>query len=86
MELIFPSVYFLIPGRIEKLLESSNHPGFYGLYVGLRNRRNVMYAFQGCSLLFFIYNYKGIALLFGLFNLMQFNSYSRYISKYKDYF
>jgi hypothetical protein len=89
MDIIIPGGYYLIPGNIEYLMDYANHCnnfGLFGLYMGVRNRRNMLYVSEGIALLFFIYNYKVISLLFFTINMLQLNSYLMYLSAYRKYF
>ena len=89
MEIISHHIIFLIPGKIETLMLYANYNsnfGTYGMYMGIRNRRNMIYFSQATSLVFYIFNYKKTMILCLLLLLMQFNSYIRYINKYKLFF
>lgn len=89
MEIVSSSIYYLIPGNIENLIiYADNHSNFglYGMYLGIRNRRNMIYVSQATCVALYIFNYKKIMLLFILLLVMQLNSYVSYINKYKKYF
>ncbi len=89
MDYLRPSIYYLIPGRIESLMTKANHGGnfaFYGLYLGIRNRRNMLYITQALCLSFLIFDYRKTSFLFFILNLIQLKSYVKYLSDYGLYF
>jgi hypothetical protein len=89
MEIVPRCIYYLIPGNVEILIEYANNNsnfGLYGMYLGIRNRRNMIYFSQATCVVLYVYNFRNIIFLFILLLCIQFNSYFRYIQKYKQYF
>ncbi len=83
------NLIYLIPGNIEMLLNHANNTsnfGLYGLYLGVRNRRNLIYGTVGLGILSFIFNYNKVGTLFLSLIGIQIYSYMEYINNFGSYF
>jgi hypothetical protein len=84
-----PIIYYLIPGKIERLLEyahNSSNYGLYGLYLGVRNRRNIIYLTGYFGILSCFFKYIFFRYIFGGLLTIEIYSYITYILTYKSYF
>jgi hypothetical protein len=81
-----PFIYYLIPGKIENLLERANGDGnfgLYGLYLGVRNRRNMIYLSTYFTVGSYFFKYKNVTFILGGLLSIQLYSYCKYILRYK---
>ena len=88
METIVTSSYYLLPGIAEKLMNYANNNsnfGKYGMYLGIRNRRNIIYISQTTCVVLYIFNCKKTMIVFLLLFVIQMNSFINYLVKYKHY-
>ncbi len=81
--------YYLLPYKIERLLDHANsqsNMGVYGLYLGVRNRRNMIYITTYFGTIFLLLKYKIVSTaLYSLLSI-QLYFYSNYLYKYRYYF
>jgi len=89
MESIITSSYYLFPGVAEELMEYSiknSDYGLYGMYLGIKKRRNIIYFSQLTCVTLYVFNCKKTMFIFLLLLVIQMNSFINYIVKYKYYF
>ena len=83
------TLIYLIPGNIELLLNHANNTsnfGLYGLYLGVRNRRNIIYSTFGLGLLSLIFSYYKLGSIFLSLTGVQLYSYIGYMNDFNTYF
>lgn len=61
MKIIKKGFYYLIPGSIEKELNSANrlgNLGYYGVFLRIKQHRNLVYITGLCSTVLYLYDLK----------------------------